>query len=61
MTKAEMADIIANSPVWCGRSAEWLVKHYKKKDLEYLFEQLEEAEEEYYSDEYYDDDCILRS
>lgn len=48
MTKADMAYIITKSPAWDGQNADWLVKHCTKQELEDIYDQIEEAEEDYY-------------
>ena len=48
MTKKDMAEIIASSPVWNGASASWLIKNCTKEQLKDLMWQIEYAEEDYY-------------
>ena len=48
MTKADMAYIIIKSPAWDGQNADWLVKHCTKQELKDIYNQIEEAEEDYY-------------
>ena len=49
MTKLQYAQCITLSPAWDGADKEWLVKNCSKEELKDLFEQIDEAEEEYYS------------
>ena len=48
MTKKDMIDIITSSPAWDGANAKTL-NRYLKSEIKDIFDQLEEAEEDYYS------------
>ena len=50
MTKFDMAYIITNSPAWDGCSMSQLMKF--KKELKDIYDQIDEAEKEYYSCSY---------
>ena len=52
MTKSEMAYIITESPAWDGRSAEWLIKHCSKQEIKDYYDELNEAENDYYDNLY---------
>lgn len=48
MKKADMAYIITHSPVWDGASAQWLMDHLTKEQLQDVYDRVKEAEEDYY-------------
>ena len=52
MTKADMAYTITKSPAWDGASKEWLIKHCTKQEIKDIYDQLKEAEDDFY-DSYY--------
>ena len=54
MKKAEMVEIITSSPAWDGCSAEALMK-YTVDEVKDIYDQLDIAEEEYFSNCYEND------
>lgn len=48
MKKADMAWMITHSPVWDGASAEWLMKHCTREQLQDVYDRVKEAEKDYY-------------
>lgn len=53
MTKKEMAEIIARSPAWVGNlTVKELCREYTKEQIKDAYDELDNAEEDYYNERY---------
>lgn len=53
MTKSEMIDELLRSPAWSGsKDKNFLMKNYTKEEIQDVYNELEQAEYEYYENLY---------
>ena len=53
MKKYEIIDTLINSPAWSGTKDKRILNKYSKQELLDIYNELEEAEQEYYNFLYY--------